>query len=198
MTLPGEERKAHQRALGVQSGEPFQACVTGASGRGRRYLGNAGTRRDPAAGEYRDAPTARLTAGCRILGQVWSTMADKSRLLWQPGGMNVHPGPGRDGTAAPGGGRRAAVWAEFVPLAFNDCLGWVRITVPPPGARAACLSVTAHIHLMQPRIPLRELDAQAESAIRALEDGAGTGTVVNEFHRVDRTGMHAPAGETES
>jgi hypothetical protein len=111
--------------------------------------------------------------------------------------MNVHVGPGRDGTAAPGGGRRTAVWAEFVPLAFYDCLGWVRITVPQPGARAACLSATAHIHLMQPRIPLRELDAQSESAIRALEDGADTVTIIDELHRVDRIGMHAPAGAAE-
>lgn len=112
--------------------------------------------------------------------------------------MNVYIGPRRDGSAAPGGGRRAAAWAEFVPLAFNDCLGWVRITVPQSGARAACLSVAAHIHLMQPRVPLRELDAQAENAIRAPEDGADTVTVVNEFHRVDRIGVHAPAGETEN
>jgi len=112
--------------------------------------------------------------------------------------MKVHIGPQRDRSAAPGGGRRAAAWAEFVPLVFNDCLGWVRITVPQPGARAACLSVTAHIHLMQPRIPLRELDAQTESAIRALEDGADTVAVVNEFHRVDRIGVHTPASETES
>jgi len=112
--------------------------------------------------------------------------------------MNVHTGPQRDGSAAPGGGRRTAAWAEFVPLAFNDRLGWVRITAPQPGARAACLSVTAHIHLMQPGIPLRELDAQTENAIRALEDGADTVTVVNELHRVDRTGVPAPASETAS
>jgi len=112
--------------------------------------------------------------------------------------MNVPMGSQRDSSAAPGSGRHAAAWAEFVPLAFNDCLGWVRITAPQPGARAACLSVAAHIHLMQPRIPLRELDAQTENAIRALEDGADTVTVVNEFHRVDRIGGHAPASETES
>jgi hypothetical protein len=50
---------------------------------------------------------------------------------------------------------------------------------------------------MQPRIPLRELDAQTENAIRALEDGADTVTVVNELHRVDRIGVHAAAGKAE-
>jgi hypothetical protein len=63
--------------------------------------------------------------------------------------------------------------------------------------RAACLSVTARIRLMQPSIPLPELDAQTEKVIRALEDGAGSVTVVNEFRLVERIDAHAGAGEKE-
>jgi hypothetical protein len=50
---------------------------------------------------------------------------------------------------------------------------------------------------MQPRIPLRKLDAPTEKGDRALEDGADTVTVVNTLHRVDRIGVHAPAGKAE-
>ena len=51
------------------------------------------------------------------------------------------------------------------------------------------LSVTAHIHLMCPELPLRELDARAEPAIKALEGGAVSVTVIDDLHRVDRAGV---------
>jgi len=98
----------------------------------------------------------------------------------------------------PGGQRHPSQWAEFVPLEFNECLGWVPIAGCQPAARAACLSITAYIHLMRPGTPLRELDALAESAIRALEDGADSAAVVDDLHRVDRTRMRAPAGQAAS
>ena len=38
-------------------------------------------------------------------------------------------------------------------------------------------TATAHVHLLKPAVPLRDLDAHAEPAIRELEDGR--------FHRDD-------------
>ena len=61
----------------------------------------------------------------------------------------------------------------------------MRIAGPQADARAACLSVSTHIHLLENR-PLGELDASAESAIRALEDGAVSVAVIDDVHRVDR------------
>jgi ribosomal protein S11 len=81
----------------------------------------------------------------------------------------------------------------FTPMVLSGCLGWVRISAPQSGARAACLAVTTHIHLMRPDIPLRDLDARAEAAIRALEDGADSVTVIDDQHRVDRTGPRSSA-----
>jgi hypothetical protein len=78
-------------------------------------------------------------------------------------------------------------------MVFSGCLGWVRISASQGGARAACLAVTAHIHLMRPDIPLRDLDARAEAAIRALEDGADSVTVIDDQHRVARIGPHTHA-----
>lgn len=78
------------------------------------------------------------------------------------------------------------MWSLFIPMAYTDGLGWTRITAPQAEARTACLSVTAHIHLMRPDLPLRELDVGAEPAIRALEDGAASVTVIDDLHRVDR------------
>ncbi len=72
----------------------------------------------------------------------------------------------------------------FTPMAFDGC-SWVRIAGPQPDARAACMSVTAHIHLLQD-LPLGELDARAESAVRELEDGAVSVAVIDDVHRVDR------------
>ena len=80
--------------------------------------------------------------------------------------------------------------ATFLPLAF-DGLAWSRIVGPQQDARAACLLATAHIHLFQPEVPLRDLDARAEAAIRALEDGAATVMVIDDRHRVDRIGLAA-------
>jgi len=76
--------------------------------------------------------------------------------------------------------------AAFVPMAFVDSLGWVPITGPQAGPRAACLSITAHIHLLNPGLPLRDLDERAQESIAALERGARSVTVIDEFHRVDR------------
>ena len=39
---------------------------------------------------------------------------------------------------------------------------------------------------MRPDVPLKNLDAQAEAAIRALEAGAASVNVIDERHRVDR------------
>jgi hypothetical protein len=75
-------------------------------------------------------------------------------------------------------------------MAF-DGLAWSRITSPQQDARAACLLVTAHIHLFRPQVPLRDLDARAEPAIRELEDGAGSVMVIDDRHRVDRVGPDA-------
>jgi hypothetical protein len=73
-------------------------------------------------------------------------------------------------------------------MAFNG-LAWSRIAVPQQDARAACLLVTAHVHLFKPEVPLRDLDARAEPAIRELEEGAPTAMVIDNRHRVDRTGF---------
>lgn len=104
------------------------------------------------------------------------------------GPMDLPSEPGPDGRAAPGcgGTRHPGGWAQYVPLAYVDVLGWARITTPHAEARAACLSVTAYIHLMHPELPLRDLDAQAEIAIKELEDGAFSVTVIDDLHRVDR------------
>ncbi|MGH3278918.1 MAG: hypothetical protein ACRDNW_07255 [Trebonia sp.] len=56
-------------------------------------------------------------------------------------------------------------------MALSGGPGWTRITAPQAAARPACLAVTAYIHLMRPDVQLKNLDAQAERAIRALEDG---------------------------
>jgi hypothetical protein len=80
--------------------------------------------------------------------------------------------------------------AVFTPLVFHAGLGWERITSPQASARAACLNVTARIHLLHPEFLLRDLDAQAEQAIRALEAGAASVTVINDRHRVDRTSLY--------
>lgn len=94
-----------------------------------------------------------------------------------------------DGRAATGSNRtgRAGRLALFVPLVYVGGLGWTQIIPPCAEARAACLSVTAYIHLMHQELPLRHLDAQAETAIKELEDGAASVTVIDDLHRVDRT-----------
>jgi hypothetical protein len=87
---------------------------------------------------------------------------------------------------ASGGAEVPAHLAAFIPMAFIDGLGWVPITGPQAAPRAACLSVTARIHLLNPGLPLRDLDARAQESIDALEAGARSVTVIDEFHRVDR------------
>jgi hypothetical protein len=87
--------------------------------------------------------------------------------------------------------------AAFIPMTFAEGLGWIAIRAPQPTARSACLSITAHIHLMNPLLPLRDLDARAQDAIRALEDGAGSVTVIDEHHRVDRTDTARPSVDAE-
>jgi len=89
-------------------------------------------------------------------------------------------------TTMPPGTEVPAHLGVFTPLAFFDGLGWVPITGPQAAPRAACLSVTAHIHLLNPDLPLRELDERAQESIAALESGARSVTVIDEFHRVDR------------
>jgi hypothetical protein len=87
---------------------------------------------------------------------------------------------------ASGGLEVPAHLAAFTPMTFIDSLGWVPITGPQAGPRAACLSITAHIHLLNPDLPLRDLDERAQDSIAALESGARSVTVIDEFHRVDR------------
>jgi hypothetical protein len=72
-----------------------------------------------------------------------------------------------------------------------DGLARSRITSPQLDARAACLLVTARIHLFRPQVPLRDLDARAGPAIRELEGGAGSVMVIDDRHRVDRAGPGA-------
>jgi hypothetical protein len=105
--------------------------------------------------------------------------------------MNLSGGPDGhqvDGAAHdPGPVPRRGSWVTFTAMAY-DGLAWSRITSPQQDARAACLLVTAHIHLFRPDVPLRDLDAKAEIAIQELEDGAATVMVIDDRHRVDRTG----------
>jgi hypothetical protein len=86
----------------------------------------------------------------------------------------------------------SAEWTVYAPMVF-DGLGWVRIAGPQGDARAACMSVTAHIHLLE-GLPLRELDARAEGAVRELEDGAVSVAVIDDSHRVDRIIVCSVAG----
>ena len=83
-------------------------------------------------------------------------------------------------------------WSVFAPMAY-DGVGWVRIAGPQHDPRAACMSVTAHIHLLK-GIPLRELDARAEDAVRELEDGAVSVAVIDDTHRVDRIMLSSVTG----
>ena len=112
--------------------------------------------------------------------------------VWQYVRMDLPGGPGHD--SRPATGRAHGDLAVFTPLVFTDGLGWTRITSPQQGARAACLCVSGHIHLMHPDVPLRELDDRAETAIRALEDGAASVTVIDDLHRVDRAGPCPSSG----
>jgi hypothetical protein len=98
---------------------------------------------------------------------------------------------------ASGGMEVPAQLAMFIPMAFIDGLGWVPITGPQAAPRAACLSVTARIHLLNPDLPLRDLDARAQDAIDALEGGARSVTVIDEFHRVDRADAASQSGRRE-
>ena len=84
--------------------------------------------------------------------------------------------------------QQLSAYVQFTPMAF-DGIAWVRITAPQSTARAACLSVTAYISLLSPGTPLRDLDTQAEAAIRALEEGSPTATVIDDRHRVDRVDL---------
>jgi hypothetical protein len=84
--------------------------------------------------------------------------------------------------------RRLDDLATFIPMAFNG-LAWSRIIGPQRDARAACLLAAAHIHLFRPEVRLRDLDARAETAIRALENGAATVMVIDDRHRVDRVDL---------
>lgn len=109
-----------------------------------------------------------------------------------PGGSSSRSGDGmRDERTR---SRRPPGWVTFTPMAF-DGLAWVRVIPPQPSARFACLSLTAFIHLLRPGTPLRDLDARAEPAIRALEDGAVAVMIIDGLHRVDRTGPCAERGD---
>lgn len=99
--------------------------------------------------------------------------------------MNLPVDPGGDGIEPD---QNAAIGrlATFTPMVLTGSLGWVRISAPQAAARPACLAVTAYMHLMRPDMPLKNLDAKAEAAIRALEDGAASVNVIDDLHRVDR------------
>jgi hypothetical protein len=105
------------------------------------------------------------------------------------------PLPGKRGTQGDenkGGNRdrpgSRGFCVQFTPMVF-DGRAWVRISTPQPNARAACLNVTAYISLLSPSASLSDLDAAAEAAIHALEEGAWTVTVIDEWHRVDRADL---------
>jgi hypothetical protein len=114
------------------------------------------------------------------------------RLSREPGGQEG------DGTASDSGPvPRPGSWVTFTPMA-RDGMAWSRITSPQQDARAACLLVTAYIHLFRPDVPLRDLDARAATAIRELEEGAETVMVIDDRHRVDRTGLCPAADRGEA
>lgn len=119
-------------------------------------------------------------------------MHDERWIVGPYDGTELRGGSEPGGSAAEGGGRRPSGWSVFAPMAF-DGISWVRIAGPQRDARAACMSVTAHIHLLQ-GLPLGELDARAESAVRALEDGAVSVAVIDDLHRVDRIIVCSAAG----
>jgi hypothetical protein len=104
--------------------------------------------------------------------------------VWRHDDTDLPGGSEPGGHSAEGGARVLEEWTVFAPMAF-DGLAWVRIAGPQDDARQACMSVTARIHLLQ-GLPLSELDARAESAIRQLEDGAVSVRVIDDAHRVDR------------
>jgi hypothetical protein len=104
--------------------------------------------------------------------------------VWRYDGTDLPGGSDPGGRATEGGARVPEEWTLFAPMAF-DGLGWVRIAGPQEDPRHACMSVAARIHLLR-NIPLGELDARAESALRELEDGAVSVRVIDEAHRVDR------------
>lgn len=104
-----------------------------------------------------------------------------------PHGEPVTPDDGRSADEPAQWSRRGDL-VTFTPMAF-DGLAWSRVTGPQQDARAACLLVTAHVHLFNPELALRDLDARAESAIRALEEGAPAVLVIDDRHRVDRSGL---------
>jgi hypothetical protein len=76
----------------------------------------------------------------------------------------------------------------FAVLVF-DGASWMRVGGEQADARTACMCVVAWIHMLEPNRPLRDLQERAEASVRALEDGAGTVTVIDERHRVDRVGL---------
>ena len=59
-------------------------------------------------------------------------------------------------------------------------------------------TATAHVHLLKPAVPLRDLDAHAEPAIRELEDGAFTAMVIDERHHTWFEGKGATASRAGS
>jgi hypothetical protein len=105
--------------------------------------------------------------------------------------MQPPAGPARDDSA--GDERAAADSPAFVPLACTDGRGWVPIAAPQAAARTACRNATAHIHILNRALVLRDLDIGAQGAISALENGAASVTI-DERHRVDRTDTAPAAG----
>lgn len=106
-----------------------------------------------------------------------------------PHGEPVTPDDGRSADEAAQRSRHGDL-VTFTPMAF-DGLAWSRVTGPQRDARAACLLVTAFVHLFNPELALRDLDARAESAICALEDGAPAVMVIGDRHRAGRSGLGA-------
>jgi hypothetical protein len=109
--------------------------------------------------------------------------------------MNLPGELDRNGDKADARGRqfRPGDWVRFAPMA-HDGVAWAPIATPKADARAACMAATAHIHLFQPVIKLRDLDTRAEAAIRSLEDGVRTVIIIDDAHRVDRIDLCPAAG----
>jgi len=94
--------------------------------------------------------------------------------------MSVSGGSDRGGSRA---ARESLV--VFSAVVF-DGARWMGIGGPYPDARAACLCVVTWVGLMRPGVSQAGLLERAEVAVRALEDGAVSVSVIDGRYRVDR------------
>jgi len=107
-------------------------------------------------------------------------MRDMGRDLCKHVCMSVSGGSDRSDCQAARGSL-----AVFSALVF-DGARWMGIGGPHPDARAACLCVVTWVGLMRPGVSQAGLLERAEVAVRALEDGAVSVSVIDGRYRVDR------------